>query len=141
MQAGQLQMIRGPNGQVVVQQNAAGQLVAPASVAGAQPNALQAAQMGPVAQPGAVRPATGVQQLGAAAVQQRMAYPGHMVPNIRPGYPGQGNDLIATAAAAAAQQQQQQQQRKMYEAQMMRQQQQDPSRQKQVQKAVSFCLF
>ena len=139
----QLQMIRN---QMIVQQSPTGQMVGTAGgVQSMQQNTLQAAQLASAAQTVAVHPTAGVQT--AAAIQQRMVFPANAVSvgmQMRPGFPAQGNDLIA-AAAAAQQQQQQQQQRKLFEAQMIRQQQQqqqlqqDPARQKQVQKAV-LCL-
>ena len=141
----QLQMVRGPNGQVIMQQP--GQLLAAAGMQGSDQAALQASQLGSMAQAATVRPGAGIQSVPQG--QQRMIYAGNVVANnmqIRPGFPGQGTDLIA--AAAAQQQQQQQQQRKLYEAQLMRQQQQqqqqhqqDPSRQMLVQKAVGVFLF
>ncbi len=137
----QLQLVRAPSGQIIVQQN-------PAQLIG-----MQNPQQGSLVRASIANQAVGVRTVGAvvqgpaAGMQQRMAFAANMVQNgmqIRPGFPGQ-----PTVAAVASQQQQQQQQqmsRKLYEAQLLRQQeqlklqqqqemlQQDPNLKKQIYK-------
>ena len=145
-QSPQVQFVRAPNGQIVIQQNPSGQLVAAMGVQNAQQNVMAGVQMGTPTQAASLRPTSAV--VGDRVMVQ--AYPGSIVPSsmqIRPGYPGQSADMVN--AAAVANQQQQQMSRKLYEAQMMRQQeqmkmkqdmrpqdmmQQDPTRPKQMYK-------